>query len=271
MRRATTAVYPGLMVLMAGAMALALAGVSSPLRGILGLGAVLFIPGYLLVGSIFPRHQDLGWPLRIGLSLAVSLALHPLLAVLLAAGPGSFTPVWTVSALTVFSLAAGGVAWFRARGTSVASVDLPRPDGRTLVVGALACAAVIGTLLAVDFSSRSLVQDTPTTEFYLASGPTGFGEDAMSTRTGEPVTLVVGITNREGREMRYRLSVRAGDRGLAEGQRVTLPDGGRWQGPVTFSLLQPAGLDEVALDVVLQVEGEPSEDYRVLRVWLRPA
>jgi uncharacterized membrane protein len=51
----------------------------SPVRIILGLPLVLFLPGYALIAALFPRKDDLDGIERIALSFGLSIAISPLL------------------------------------------------------------------------------------------------------------------------------------------------------------------------------------------------
>ena len=51
----------------------------SPVRVVLGLLLVLFLPGYSLVAALFPGRDDLGGIERIALSFGISIAVVPLI------------------------------------------------------------------------------------------------------------------------------------------------------------------------------------------------
>jgi len=51
----------------------------TPVRVLLGLLLVLFLPGYSLVAALFPRRDDLDGIERIALSFGLSIAVVPLL------------------------------------------------------------------------------------------------------------------------------------------------------------------------------------------------
>jgi len=51
----------------------------SPIRIILGLPLVLFLPGYSLIATLFPRKDDLDGIERVALSFGLSIAIVPLL------------------------------------------------------------------------------------------------------------------------------------------------------------------------------------------------
>jgi len=55
----------------------------TPIRIILGLPLVLFLPGYSLIAALFPRKADLDGIERVALSFGLSLAIVPLLGLVL--------------------------------------------------------------------------------------------------------------------------------------------------------------------------------------------
>ena len=85
----------------------------SPVRIILGLPLVLFLPGYALIATLFPRKGDLDGIERVALSFGLSIAITPLLGVGLNYTPFGIrlTPVLTVLSLFTIALAIG--AWAR--------------------------------------------------------------------------------------------------------------------------------------------------------------
>ena len=75
---------------------------------LLGLLFLLFVPGYVIVSTAFPSKGGLDWIERIALSLALSIAVIPLLGLGL-----NFTPLGIqfgsiLATLSLFSLAVGG-------------------------------------------------------------------------------------------------------------------------------------------------------------------
>ncbi len=77
----------------------------SPIRIILGLPLVLFLPGYALIAALFIRKDDLDGIERIALSFGLSIAISPLLGLGLNYTPFGIrlTPILIV--LTVFTIA----------------------------------------------------------------------------------------------------------------------------------------------------------------------
>ena len=85
----------------------------TPVRIFLGLPLVLFLPGYTLIATLFPRKGDLDGIERIALSFGLSIAITPLLGLGLNYTPFGIrlTPVLTVLSLFTIALAVG--VWAR--------------------------------------------------------------------------------------------------------------------------------------------------------------
>ena len=81
----------------------------SPIRIIFGLPLVLFLPGYSLIATLFPRKDDLDGIERIALSFGLSIAVVPLLGLALNYTPFGIrlTPILIVLSVFTISLALG--------------------------------------------------------------------------------------------------------------------------------------------------------------------
>ncbi len=81
----------------------------SPIRIILGLPLVLFLPGYALIATLFPRKNDLDGIERIALSFGLSIAITPLLGLGLNYTPFGIrlTPILIVLSVFTILLAIG--------------------------------------------------------------------------------------------------------------------------------------------------------------------
>jgi uncharacterized membrane protein len=84
----------------------------SPIRIILCLPLVLFLPGYSLIAVLFPRKDDLDAIERIALSFGLSIAVVPLLGLALNYTPFGIhlSPILTVLSVFTISLAMGAYA-----------------------------------------------------------------------------------------------------------------------------------------------------------------
>ena len=81
----------------------------SPIRIILGLPLVLFLPGYSLIATLFPRKDDLDAIERVALSFGLSIAITPLLGLALNYTPFGIRllPILIVLSIFTISLAIG--------------------------------------------------------------------------------------------------------------------------------------------------------------------
>ena len=84
-----------------------------PLRIILALPMVLFIPGYCLIAALFPKNDDIDLIERMTLSIALSIVIVPLIGFGL-----NFTPWWIrfdpiVISVTLFTLVMLLISFYR--------------------------------------------------------------------------------------------------------------------------------------------------------------
>jgi len=84
----------------------------TPIKIILGLPLVLFLPGYALIAALFPRKDDLDGIERIALSFGLSIATVPLLGLALNYTPFGIrlSPILIVLSVFTISLAMGAYA-----------------------------------------------------------------------------------------------------------------------------------------------------------------
>lgn len=220
----------------------------TPLRVVFGLPFVLFIPGYAFITALFPeagespennqeseegsetveavRERGIDGIERVALSFGTSIAIVPLLGLIL-----NFTPwgirlvpiLMTVSGFTVIAVA---VAAARRKQLSeeerfvvpyrqwleTAATELFEPDSRTdaalnvlLVASILLATASVGYAVAVPKTSESF------SELYLltedADGELVADNYPEELVRGEPASLVVGVGNQEHQPEQYTVVV----------------------------------------------------------------
>ncbi len=210
----------------------------TPLRVVLGLPFVLFVPGYALVAALFPERgsesteddevdgSGITGLERVALSFGVSIAVVPLVGLVLNFTPFGIRLVPIVVSLTALVLVLTAVAarrrlalpaderfsvpwreWLRAGRT-----ELFEPETRT--DGALNVLLVVSLVLAVSSVGYAVAvpkQGESFTEFYLLT-ENDEGElvaDGYPTEfvAGESRSLVVGVGNQEHRQQAYTVVV----------------------------------------------------------------
>ena len=92
-------------------------------RVILGLPFLLFFPGYNLMAALFPKKGSLSGVERVALSFGISIAVVPLIGLILNYTPWGIRLHPILISLAVFILATSGVAWYRRKACSGRSIQ----------------------------------------------------------------------------------------------------------------------------------------------------
>jgi uncharacterized membrane protein len=256
------------MVLMVAGAGLALTGSTSPARVLLGIAAVLFIPGYLLVGALFPAWSDLSLAIRLGVSVVVSVALQAFLGAFLGWGPWGIHQPSVLGVSTAFVLVVGVGAVVRALGATVVVAPGPLLVRRRLAF-ALPAIVVAGLVLwGAHHASQALITTPPFTEFYVASTGDQDAEYPTVAAPGDTLTITLGIENNEQRPLHYHILVQDGDQTIGESPIIPLNSGERWTGPVTFHVM-PDHTAGTEVPIAMRLLVEDNHTYtRELRFWL---
>lgn len=248
-------------------------------RLVLGLVAVIFLPGYMLHLIFFPRRDDLNGIERVALSFALSIAIIPPLALFLDAAPGLSLALWPiVLAEALVIVAVSGGAWLRRRYIAdaecfqVVITWMPGSAWRSLrrvekvLYGLLAL-----TILAALFASAGiLLAPRPSqhyTEFYLLSSD-GLAQDfPRRAVAGENIEVIVGISNQERRTLTYQLEVTSESpelQRLMPVETFQLRPQESVERPLRFTLDSPG--ENIAVMFRLYV-GQSPNPYRELRLF----
>jgi uncharacterized membrane protein len=261
-----------------GLIALGVEGLPAPLpvlRLLLGLAFVILVPGYAFQAALFPRVDDLDGPERLALSIGLSIAVVPPLALILDQLPWGIRLWPIVVAEGAVIAACSTVAWLRRR-------RLPEEERPVLAVevdlkgwwaaqdraGRVLYGILAGAFLLAAVSALAIVAlprpDERFTEFYVL-GAEGLAEDyPRQAVVGQPLAVTVGIANREGAPAEYRVEVRVGEQSIGGAGPVLLQDGEVWEQPVTYALPQVGDDQQVEFFLYRDGGGEP---YRSLRLW----
>jgi uncharacterized membrane protein len=245
------------------------------LRVPLSLLFIAFVPGYAFQAALLPKPAGFTGLERLALSIGMSVAiLSPLALILNATNLG--IRLWPVLlSLSGLTILFAGIAWLRRRLLPRDQVDEAAPFRvrqwwsdqpplqRRLWIG--------GTLLMVAVTTYvviSLALPKPgdyLTEFYIV-GPSGAAEDYPRQGTaGQPLTLHLGVTNREGQDAIYLITATAGGQIVGWKDPFALQDGQTQNVELSITLPNAGMGQEVTLTLVR--DGFPSP-YRELTIWL---
>ena len=268
-----------LSLVLLGLIAAGVEGVPAPLpmlRLLLGLPFVLFFPGYALQAAIFTRAGDLDGPERLALSFGLSVAVIPPLALILDRLPWGIRLWPIVASEGLFTVVCLAIAWLRlwrlpeaerfrvdvqidAKGWW-AALDRPRRIAYGVLAGSL-CTALIAASVIIFVPNPG----DSFTEFYVL-GPEGLAENyPREAAAGQPLTVTVGIANREGETAGYVVELYAGDSRIGGAGPIMLGDDEVWEEALEYALPQAGDDQQVAFQ--LYRDGS-SEVYRSLRLWI---
>ena len=247
---------------------------NNPARIVLGLPFVLFFPGYALIAALYPRRSDLDGVERVALSLGLSLAVVPLIGLVLNYTPWGIrlTPILVSLALFIAVCSAFAVRQRMRHSAAERFAGDVRPllDAlRSLPWVSLALAsAVIGVLLFAGFRfgvlGGSRVGET-FTEFYVL-GPGGKAEGyPRRLLVGESSPVIVGVINHEGHAARYRVEIQAGIDRIASYGPFSLADGEKRENRVGIAPRRPG--TQVKVEFALFMDGAQGP-YRNLHLWV---
>jgi len=184
-------------------------------RIVLGLAFILFIPGYVLVFSLFPGRDSIDIIERIALSFGLSIAIVPLVGLVLNYTPWGIRlqPILISLISLVFILSA--IGWYRwqcmppkRRFFVSINIHLPKSESRleNVLTTVLIAAIVISISLLIYVIVTPHVGES-FTEFYLL-GPDGKAEGyPTNLSVGENGTVTIGIANHEHKQMNYMAEV----------------------------------------------------------------
>lgn len=191
---------------------------SGVLRIIFGLCLVLFFPGYTLLSALFPRKGSLGGVERIALSFGLSIAVVPLIGLILNYTPWGIRLYPILIAVTIFIFAAAAIAWQRQRRLPsqerfhvVFNLKLPQWAGMSnldkgLSIGLVV--AIVAALGCLGYVIANPKQGEKFTEFYIL-GPEGKAENyPQQVMLGEEARVILGIVNHEHQPLSYRVEIK---------------------------------------------------------------
>jgi uncharacterized membrane protein len=248
---------------------------AEPVRVGLGLLFVLFLPGYVLVAALYPRKDDLDLAERLALSLGLSIAVVPLIGLGLNYSPWGVRLDPMLAFLTLFVVLAASVALGRRLmlppdEAMAIPVSLPIPNLALLrpahrLLGVILVLALAGLGVGAYYLAISAAGSERFTEFYVL-GLGGKAEGYPRTvDVGQEFTLILGVVNREGEEVSYRVQATVGGRLAASLDILRLANKGKWEEPLTLTATQPGSNQKVEFALY---KGDNNVPYRTLHLWV---
>jgi uncharacterized membrane protein len=192
--------------------------VDQTLRVLFGLPFILFIPGYVLIFVLFPMkktEKGIDGIERIALSFGLSIAVVPLIGLIL-----NFTP-WGIRlepillSLFGFIIIVGLLGWYRWTKTNPTerlavslTISMPKSENRidrllTIILG-IAIVVAIAALMYVIIAPKT---GEKFTEFYLLNTERRADDYPTNLTVGEDASVIIGVVNHEYRPITYTVEV----------------------------------------------------------------
>jgi uncharacterized membrane protein len=248
---------------------------TTPLRVVFGLPFVLFLPGYALIAALFPRKSDLDGIERVALSFGLSIAVVPLIGLILNYTPFGIRLVPIAVALSVFTFALTFVAIFRRNSLPIEErfkvslrirekLKFESESGLDRALSVLLVISIIAAVFALVYVIATPKQGERFTEFYVL-GSEGLAADyPLNLVAGRESEVRVGVVNQEYESLDYNLGVVLDNR-LLLSLPISLAHNSTWEEDITFTPDRRG--EALKLEFLLYKNASP-EPYRSLHLWV---
>ena len=246
------------------------------LRIILGLPLVLFFPGYTLIAALFPKKNALDGIERLALSFGLSIAVVPLIGLMLNYTPWGIRLYPILISLTIFIIITSVIAWYRRhrlvqaeRFTVSFNLGLPTWRGqRSLdkMLSIILIVAILGTVGTLGYVITTPKVGEKFTEFYVLGLEGKLMDYPSELKVGEEGEVIVRIINREHEMVSYRVEVRIDGMINNEIGPILLEHGEKYEEEVVF-VPHKAG-DNQKLELLLYKGGDANPCSEPLHLWL---
>ncbi len=253
---------------------------TSPVRTILGIPMVLFLPGYALIAALFPRKNDLDGIERLALSFGLSIAVVPLIGLGLNFTPFGIRLVPILVSLSVFTMSMLLIANLRRSQmpederfkvpfsymySSLKSSIFGSKKGLDKILTIILILSMLASIIMLIYVIVTPKQGEKFTEFYIL-GDNGKAQDYPSLlEAGKTSSVIVGITNQEYLLTNYTLNISL-ENDTLNTMEVQLMHNATWEERVLFTPEKTG--DNLKLEFLLYKEGNITAPYRDLHLWV---
>jgi uncharacterized membrane protein len=247
----------------------------SSIRTVLGVPFLLFFPGYVLVGALFPTKAELDLTFRMVLSAGLSIAIAPLIGLFLNYSPFGITLAPLVGTLFCFTVLLSIAAFLRRKNLPPEQITyfkqnftLPKWSAMAKTDKIFSIAIIIALVSIVGLAAFLAVNPKigeRFTEFYVL-GPNGTLSDyPVNLILGQTGTVILGINNHEYQNETYTILVQLENQTQTKIENIHVPDNTNWTQPYTFKAEKTG--NAMKLEFLLYKENTP-EPYRILHLYL---
>ena len=249
-----------------------------PVRAIFGIPFLLFCPGYILIAALFPRKEDIGSIERLALSFGLSIAVVPLIGLILNYTPWGIYDAPVLFTITFFIIAMLVTTFYRRQklpkvqrfavrinAPSLGWKDTSWLDRILTIILGIAIVAALGALIYVIAVVPK--EGEKFTEFYIL----GLGEQASDypeeLAVDEEGRLILGLANHEYQEVTYYIRARIDGEALpihlggeeVDQLAITLAHDETWQEEIGFAPEQASEQEQKVEFFLWSTSQQPEE------------
>lgn len=242
------------------------------LRIILGLPFVLFVPGYTLIAALYHRKSDLDGIQRLALSLGLSIAVVPLIGLILNYTWGITTNSILVS-ITVFVVIMSVIAWFNLRrfpdGEQVV-ITIPRFSWKERsqlekILSIILVFVILGTIGVVVYTIAVPKTGERFTEFYVLNSEGKASDYSTELNLGDTGNVTLGIANREQQDVSYKIEIKIDGVPVSTIGPIVLKNDEKYETIATFKPQEVGNHQKVEF---LLFKNESLDPYMELHIWV---
>lgn len=249
------------------------------IRIILGILFVLFLPGYSLIAALFPKKDDLDSIERLALSFGLSIAITPLIGLIL-----NYTPfgirlepiIISISAFTILMSIIALIRRSKLPDDQRFTVEFKKHynnllssfRGESKVSKILSILLVLSILVAVSATIYAVIspkQGEKFTEFYILGSDGKASNYPTNLTRGQTENVTIGIVNHENAPVNYNLIIKLNNQTLKE-ENIVISDGQKYEQPFTF-VASNSGENQ-KLEFLLYKLPDINNAYRSLHLWI---
>ena len=249
------------------------------IRIILGLISILFIPGYSLIAALFPKKEDLDGIERIALSFGLSIAVTPLIGLLLNYTPFGIRLEPILISLSVFTIVMSTAAYIRRwklpederfnvnfkHYFNRAVESFSKESKKDKILSIVLAVSIVLAISATAYVVLVPKEGEKFTEFYIL-GPDGKASNYPTNLTvGQTGNVTVGIVNHEYSPVNYEMIIKLNNQTIND-TNITLSNNETYQQPFTFTPHTYGQNQELKFELYKLPDNNTV--YRSLHLWL---
>ena len=235
----------------------------SPIRIILGFLVVLIVPGYILTSLLFPQKDDIDGVERLALSLGLSIAVIPLIGLILDKTPWGIRLAPIALSLALFVVLFSGFTLLRRSFVPIQKRYYLPIDNLEFRRAFGSITLIITFFVGLVIFGLSLRPEEKFTEFYLLGAEGKLESYPTKLLPNESFEITIGITNYEKEPVNYH--IQAPFQETPAGINIALAEDEVWERELTFSAPKEEGRQKLAFELYRE---DVSEVYRSTHIFV---